>query len=70
MLDRGVTLPGLAVTYITRWARENQADTGEQRSFAGLGIRRVSRCVQDYAPEDVLRGYAQLLGHEDDLWAS
>lgn len=70
LLDRGVTVPGLAVTYITRWAKENQADTVEQRArWFGYKRKYLGFC-RIFAPRPVLDGFAALLGHEDDLWES
>lgn len=70
MLDRGVTVPGLAVTYITRWSKENQADTVEQRArWFGYKEAYLDVC-RIWAPRPVLNGFAALLGHEDDLWMS
>lgn len=68
MLDRGVTLDGLAVTYITRRAKESQADTVEQRArWFGYKKSFLDVC-RIFAPIDVSTGFADLLGHEDDLW--
>jgi hypothetical protein len=68
MLDRGVTIPGLAITYITRRARNSQADTIEQRArwfgYKGdyLDICRI------FTSQGILGIYAELLLHEDDFW--
>ncbi|WP_426983852.1 Z1 domain-containing protein [Brevibacillus borstelensis] len=68
MLDRGVTLDGLSVTYITRRARESQADTVEQRArWFGYKKDYLDIC-RIFAPVDVSTGFSDLLGHEDDLW--
>jgi len=68
MLDRGVTLDGLTVTYITRRAKESQADTVEQRArWFGYKKSYLDVC-RVFAPIDVSNGFADLLGHEDDLW--
>lgn len=70
MLDRGVTVPGLAVTYITRWAKLNQADTVEQRArWFGYKEKYLDVC-RIFAPQAILDGFAALLFHEDDLWES
>lgn len=68
MLDRGVTLDGLAVTYITRWAKKNQADTVEQRArWFGYKQQYLDVC-RIFMPKEVSGGFAKLLGHEDDVW--
>jgi hypothetical protein len=68
MLERGVTFEGLAITYITRRAKESQADTVEQRA-RWFGYKRSYLDVcRIYAPLDVKKGFANLLGDEDDLW--
>ena len=69
MLGRGVTIEGLAVTYITRRAQnETNADTMEQRarwfgykqSYLDLCRIFVSRQLRD--------DYTELLRHEEDFW--
>jgi hypothetical protein len=70
MLERGVTLEGLAITYLTRRAKESQADTVEQRArWFGYKESYLDVC-RVYAPLDVIQGFANLLGDEDDLWAT
>jgi hypothetical protein len=70
MLGRGVTVHGLAVTYITRQAqRETNADTLEQRSRwfgykSDLGLCRI------FLTERLADRYTELLRHEDDFWAA
>jgi len=69
MLGRGVTLEGLAVTYITREAQqETNADTLEQRArwfgykAAYLGLCRI------FLSAHLRERYTELLQHEDDFW--
>lgn len=70
MLERGVTLDGLAVTYITRRAKVSQADTVEQRArWFGYKRSYLDLC-RVFAPKDVNKGFSDLLGDEDDLWLS
>lgn len=71
MLDRGVTVPGLAVTYITRRAGKNpQADTVEQRArWFGYKERYLDVC-RLFTSEEIVQIYSELLSHEDDLWDS
>jgi len=71
MLGRGVTIKGLAVTYITRRARGNtNADTMEQRA-RWFGYKRpyLDLC-RIFLPEQLIEEYAELLNHEDDFWES
>ncbi len=70
MLERGVTIDGLAVTYITRRAKVSQADTVEQRArWFGYKKKYLDLC-RVFAPEDIREGFSDLLGDEDDLWNS
>lgn len=70
MLERGVTIEGLAVTYLTRRAKESQADTVEQRArWFGYKRKYLDVC-RVYAPLNVKKGFSDLLGDEDDLWNS
>ena len=71
MLGRGVTIDGLAVTYITRRAKtETNADTMEQRArWFGykrdyLGLCRI------FVTSQLRKDYTELLRHEDDFWDS
>src|SRR6266480_7977725 len=69
MLGRGVTLEGLAVTYITREAQhETNADTLEQRArWFGYKVSYLDLCRIFLSPR--LRDrYTELLRHEDDFW--
>lgn len=68
MLDRGVTIPDLAVTFIIRWAKENKADTVEQRArWFGYKEKYMDLC-RVWAPNHVLQGFSKILGHEDHFW--
>lgn len=70
MLERGVTLDGLAVTYITRRAKAPQADTVEQRArWFGYKKKYLDTC-RVFAPQNVKDEFSYLLGDEDDLWES
>ena len=69
MLGRGVTIEGLAVTYITRRARnETNADTMEQRA-RWFGYKRdyLDVCRIFVTPQ-LRDDYTELLRHEDDFW--
>lgn len=71
MLGRGVTIPGLAVTYITRRAqKETNADTMEQRSrWFGYKQSYLDIC-RIFLTAQLTRDYRELLQHEDDFWDS
>ena len=70
MLGRGVTIPDLAVTYVTRRAEQTNADTVEQRArWFGYkaGYLDVTRI---YLTPQLRDDYTELLRHEDDFWDS
>jgi hypothetical protein len=69
MLGRGVTFLGLAVTYITRRAKnETNADTMEQRArWFGYKQEYLDICRIFLTPE-LSVDYTELLRHEDDFW--
>lgn len=69
MLGRGVTLKGLAVTYITRAAqRDSNADTLEQRA-RWFGYKKLYLDVcRIFLTRRLISWYTELLQHEDDFW--
>ena len=69
MLGRGVTIEGLAVTYITRRAKnETNADTMEQRA-RWFGYKRDYLDVcRIFVTAQLRDDYTELLRHEDDFW--
>ena len=71
MLGRGVTIEGLAVTYITRRAKnETNADTMEQRA-RWFGYKRDYLDVcRIFVTAQLRDDYTELLRHEDDFWES
>jgi hypothetical protein len=71
MLGRGVTIPGLAVTYITRRAQnETNADTMEQRArWFGYKQPYLDIC-RIFLTGQLTGDYTELLQHEDDFWDS
>lgn len=71
MLGRGLTIPGLAVTYITRRAQnDTQADTLEQRArWFGYKEDYLDVC-RIFLADNLRDNYTELLWHEDDFWAS
>lgn len=71
MLGRGVTIEGLAVTYITRRAQqETNADTMEQRArWFGYKEPYLDIC-RIFVSSQLRDDYTELLRHEDDFWDS
>ena len=69
MLGRGVTIEGLAVTYITRRAKnETNADTMEQRArWFGYKNDYLDVC-RIFVSAQLRDDYTELLRHEDDFW--
>ena len=69
MLGRGVTIEGLAVTYITRRAKnETNADTMEQRA-RWFGYKRDYLDVcRIFVTTQLRDDYTEILRHEDDFW--
>ena len=69
MLGRGVTIEGLAVTYITRRAKnETNADTMEQRArWFGYKSGYLDVC-RIFVTGQLRDDYTELLRHEDDFW--
>jgi hypothetical protein len=69
MLGRGVTIPGLALTYITREAKnDTNADTVEQRA-RWFGYKRAYLDVcRIFLTDHLSQRYSELLRHEDDFW--
>jgi hypothetical protein len=71
MLGRGLTIQGLAVTYITRRAqKETNADTMEQRArWFGYKHDYLDLC-RIFLTAQLRDDYTHLLMHEDDFWES
>jgi hypothetical protein len=69
ILGRGVTIPGLAITYITRRAQnQTNADTMEQRSrWFGYKQSYLDAC-RIFLTAQLIGDYTELLRHEDDFW--
>lgn len=69
MLGRGITVKGLAVTFITREAKnETNADTLEQRArWFGYKRNYLDVC-RIFLTDRLISRYTELLQHEDDFW--
>jgi hypothetical protein len=66
-LDRGFTIPGLAVTYMPRGAGQGNVDTLQQRGrFFGYITPLLNEC-RVYLDEDVLQRYRDIALHERDV---
>jgi hypothetical protein len=68
MLDRGITIDGLAVTYMIRMARVGQADTLLQRArWFGYKESYIDLC-RVYMPVELKRQFEKLIELEDSVW--
>ena len=71
ILGRGLTIPNLSVSYMTRRARRTtNADTMEQRArWFGYKLSYLDIC-RIYITERVRQDFRVLREHEDDFWES
>jgi len=71
MVERGITLKGLAVTYITRRAAgKSNLDNTEQRArWFGYKEGFIDVC-RVYTTREIKRDFSAILEHEEDLWDS
>jgi len=68
MLDRGLTIEGLAVSYFTRSGKKSQVDTLLQRArWYGYKMNYINYC-RLYAPIDVIEKFEAALIHESSVW--
>lgn len=68
MLERGITLENLAVTYIYRQAKIDNVDTLFQRArWFGYREKYIDLC-KVYMPEDLAKKFVELNNHEVYLW--
>ena len=69
ILGRGLTLKGLAITYIIRTAKgKSNVDTVEQRArWFGYKSNYIDIC-RVFAPEKILTQFSYIRDHETDLW--
>ena len=70
MVERGITLKGLAVTYITRRAKgKSNVDNTEQRArWFGYKEDYLDVC-RVFTTADIKRDFESILEHDEDLWA-
>lgn len=69
MVERGLTIDSLSVTYITRHPKgKGNVDTVEQRArWFGYKQEYIDLC-RVYCTEDIKVAMSSILSHEDDLW--
>lgn len=70
MLGRGLTLKGLAVTYIIRTPKVPQVDTTSQQArWFGYKRKYLDLC-RIYAPKAIIESFWNIREHENDLWST
>lgn len=72
MLDRGLTIDGLAVSYFTRETKKgkSQADTMMQRArWFGYKKQYIEYCKVYTSPKNI-EIFENLISHEDSIWDS
>lgn len=71
LVERGITIKGLAVTYITRRAKgKTNVDNTEQRArWFGYKAHYIDVC-RVFTTKDIKDDFASILEHDDDMWAS
>ena len=71
LVERGITIKGLAVTYITRRAKgKTNVDNTEQRArWFGYKASYFDVC-RVFTTKDIKDDFASILEHDDDMWAS
>ncbi len=69
MLGRGITLKGLAITYIIRTSKGvSNVDTVQQRArWFGYKTKYLDLC-RIYAVKKIIREFRDIREHEEDLW--
>lgn len=71
LVERGITIKGLAVTYITRRAKgKSNVDNTEQRArWFGYKAHFLDVC-RVFTTKDIKDDFTSILEHDDDMWAS
>lgn len=71
LVERGMTIKGLAVTYITRRAKgKTNVDNTEQRArWFGYKAHFLDVC-RVFTTKDIKDDFASILEHDEDMWAS
>jgi hypothetical protein len=68
-LQRGITINGLSVTYMTRRAKnKSNVDTTEQRArWFGYRMKHLNVC-RLFTTEQIEKDYSSILRHEQEFW--
>ena len=71
LVERGITIKGLAVTYITRRAKgKSNVDNTEQRArWFGYKADYLDVC-RVFTTKDIKNDFSSILEHDEDMWAS
>lgn len=71
LVERGITIKGLAITYITRRAKgKANVDNTEQRArWFGYKQDYLDVC-RVFATKDIKDDFSSILEHDEDMWAS
>ena len=71
LVERGITIKGLAITYITRRAKgKSNVDNTEQRArWFGYKARYLDVC-RVFTTSQIKKDFSSILEHDDDMWAS
>ncbi len=71
LVERGITIKGLTVTYITRRAKgKSNVDNTEQRArWFGYKAHYLDVC-RVFTTKDIKDDFSSILEHDEDMWAS
>lgn len=71
LVERGITIKGLAITYITRRAKgKSNVDNTEQRArWFGYKAKYLDVC-RVFTTTQIKNDFSSILEHDDDMWAS
>lgn len=71
LVERGITIKGLAITYITRRAKgKSNVDNTEQRArWFGYKAKYIDVC-RVFTTKDIKEDFSSILEHDEDMWAS
>ena len=71
LVERGITIKGLAITYITRRAKgKSNVDNTEQRArWFGYKADYLDVC-RVFTTKDIKDDFTSILDHDEDMWAS
>lgn len=71
LLGRGLTLKGLAITYIIRTAKGvSTVDTVQQRArWFGYKMKYIDLC-RVFASKKIIKEFSEIRDHEEDLWST